>query len=459
MTVYHPAMHEYQRKALDFALEHKESYQSLGLGLGKTLIAIQWIVNVKPKATLVVAPIKVMWNTWPDELQKWAPHLKYVVLHGPDKARLLQSKADVYLINYEGLVWLYTTLWKNKKRIPFNAVILDEGTKIKSHSTKRFKALKAMRPLFTAGKIVLSGTPAPNTLLNLWSQYFFLDGGERLDKHYTKFQVKYFEPLGTDGRVWVIKTGVAPLIYEKIRDITFRLEGTDYVKMPKRIDNFIKLTLPPEVRRQYDELESEYFLALDQEKSIEVFNSAAISMKLRQFVQGAVYTGIDREYHVFHQEKIEALKELVEQNEGTPILCAIQFIFELELIHKVFPGTPCIRGGVSNTDARALVQAWNRKELPLLLCHPNSLSHGMNMQSGGNIIVWHGLPWSGEVYEQFIGRLERQGQLAETIVVNHFIMKGTIDVAIAASLKSKAKGQKDLLDYIRKYHAGELEEL
>lgn len=456
--IINPKAHKYQVKALKFSLDNKESYQSLDLGLGKTLISIMWMQNLQHKGVLVVSPIKVMYNTWPSELAKWAPDLTYSIIHGPNKLQALHAHADVYLTNFDSIIWLYTALKKFRK-IPFNAIIIDEGSKIKAHNTKRFKALRAMRALFPAGKIILSGTPAPNSLLNLWSQYYFLDGGIRLGKAYGEYQVRYFDPLDRDGRMWAIKPGVSSIIYDRIKDITFRLDGTDYIEMPERVDNFIKLDLPPLAREKYDKLERDFFLEIGEGKSVELFNSMALSMKLRQFVQGAIYIDKERNYETIHNEKIEALQEVVEEAQGTPVLCAIQFIFELDLIRSVFPGAPVIRGGVSNAEATFLVQQWNERKIPLLLCHPNSLSHGMNMQYGGNIIVWLGLPWSGEVYEQFIGRLKRQGQSEKTVVVNHIVCRKTIDIAIANALRSKAKGQQALLDYLNAYHNGEIKDI
>lgn len=456
--VVHPKAHKYQIKALKFSLDNRASYQSLDMGLGKTLISIMWANNIEYEGLLVISPIKVMYNTWPSELKKWAPDMTYSILHGPNKLKALHTKADVYLINFEGIVWLFTAI-KKMRQVPFNAIIIDEGSKIKAHNTKRFKALRAMQDIFNAGKIILSGTPAPNSLLNLWSQYYFLDSGVRLGKAYGEYQARYFDPLDRDGRSWAIKPGVSQVIYDRIKDITFRLDGTDYIEMPDRVDNFIKLTLPPLAREKYDALERDFFLELGDGKSVELFNSMALSMKLRQFVQGAVYINAQRDYEVIHNEKIEALQEVVEEAQGTPVLCAIQFIFELDLIRRVYPNVPVIRGGVSNTEATRLVGLWNERKIPLLLCHPNSLSHGMNMQYGSNIIVWLGLPWSGEVYEQFIGRLKRQGQSEKSVIVNHIICRNTIDIAVAQALRSKAKGQQALLDYINKYHNGEMEDV
>lgn len=465
--IVHPKAHEYQARALKFALEtkvhgHLTNYQSLDLGLGKTLVALMWLANIEYRAVLIVSPIKVMYNVWPQEIKKWTPDITYTTVHGPDKLARLNEKVDVYLTNYESLVWLFTAL-KKMKRVPFDAIILDEGTKIKDHRTKRYKALRAMADLFPAGKMILSGTPMPNSHLNLWSQYRFLDNGIRLGVSYGEYQARYFDPVDKEGRVWRIKTGCDTVIQERIRDITFRLEGTDYIKMPSRIDNFIKIDLPRAVQKKYEQLEEKFFLELE-EGDMEVFNKLTLGTKLRQFVQGALYTDDGkgkgpRPYEVLHNEKLEVLKELVETADKKPILCAIQFIFELDLIRMAYPKVPIIRGGVSNTEATRLVDAWNAGDIPLLLCHPGSLSHGMNMQYGSNILLWYALPWSGEIYEQFIGRLKRQGQREEHVVVHHIIARNTIDVAIARGLRDRAKGQAGLLNYLNAFHKGEINEI
>jgi len=457
MVYIHPKAHDYQARALRFSLQHPESYQALDMGLGKTLIALMWAKNLGVPV-LVVAPIKPMYNTWPDEIKKWIPDLQYTIIHGPDKARQLRKKADVYLTNFESILWLEKELKKifsETKRLPFRAVVIDEGSMIKSSKTKRFKALKRLRAIFPQGKMILSATPSPNSLLELWSQYFFLDGGKRLGAFVTKFQVTHFRPVDQRGFIWQIKPGAEEAIYEAIAGITFRLNADDHIKLPKRIDNFIKLSLPTKVQEKYEQLEADFFMELSSGQGLDIFNSASLSMKLRQFVQGAIYIDAERNYERIHYEKRDALKELVETS-PKPILCAIQFRFEFDLIREVFPKVPIIYGGVSNKEAMRLVQAWNKGELPLLLCHPKSISHGMNLQAGSNIILWYGIPWSGEQYSQLIGRLARQGQKEENVIVHHFIMKKTIDVAIMASQKNKAKGQKGLLDYLYKYHRGEI---
>ena len=456
MMFVHPKAHKYQKKALEFSLKHPASYQALDMGLGKTLIALLWKINLQVPV-LVVAPIKPMYNTWPAEIAKWVPDLTYQILHGPEKSIRLRKQADVYLINFEGLIWLekeLKKLFKQTKRIPFQAIVIDEGSAIKDPKTKRFKALSRLRNLFKKGKIILSATPSPNSLRNLWSQYFFLDNGARLGPRYEHFEMQYFYIIGPYK--WAVKPFAEDFIYKAIQDITFRLDATDYIKIPKRINNYIKLSLPKKLHEQYRKLEQEFFLELGSNKSLEVFNSAALSMKLRQFIQGAVYIDKQKNYEVLHSEKLDALKELVSVTDK-PILCAIQFRFEYDLIEKAFPKVPIIYGGVSNARATELIKLWNKSELPLLLCHPLSISHGMNLQAGSNIFLWYGLTWSNEQDTQLVGRLARQGQKEEHVIAHYFIMRNTIDIAVAAAIKNRAKSQQDLLDYLYAYRKGELD--
>ena len=454
-----PKMHDYQRRALEFSLKNKISYQALPMGLGKTLISLCWIKSLRVP-TLVIAPIQPMYNTWPDEIAKWEPELSYVILHGTEKGKELRKKAHIYLMNYDGIIWLSKELkvmYKQGYKIPFKAVVLDEGSMIKSHKTKRYKKLFALRPFFPAGKMILSATPRPNSSRDLWSQYSFLDGGERLGHAYTRFEFDNFDQIPHKKFTFVIKPGADEKIQAAIADITFTLKAEDHIKMPKLITNFIRLSLPNKLQKQYEKLEEDFFIRLSEEKSVEVFNTMALSMKLRQFVQGAVYTDKEGSFEKIHNIKRDALCELVEYS-PKPILCAIQFLFELDLIQEVFPKVPVIRGKTPKEEVTSIIKDWNKGNIPLLLCHPKSLSHGMNLQAGSNLLLWYSLTWSNEQYDQLGGRLYRQGQPEERVIIHHLVLKNTIDDAIAAAIRSKAKGQAAYLDFIYKYHRGELKE-
>jgi SNF2 family DNA or RNA helicase len=430
-----------------------KSYLALDMGLGKTAITLKWLEHVLKscKGALVIAPLRTISTTWPDEIKKWTPGLTYTILHGSKKVENLHRKVDLYLMNYESLPWLFEALKHYHKatgKIPFKVLALDEGSMVKSHSTKRFKILKLLRPLFPDYMTILSGTPAPNNLLDLWSQYYLLDEGERLEKYITHYKQHYFWQVDRMGYKWLINKGADQVIYSKIADITYRLDSKDYTELPEMIHNVIKVPLGKKLQAQYKLLEKDFFLALDDNEEMAVFNAASLSMKLRQFLQGAVYTDENHNYTVFHEEKLKVLKSMVEEAGGSSILCAIQFRFELDMIKKVFPKVPYIAGGVSASTATKLINQWNRGELPLLLCHPASLSHGVNLQTGGHTVLWYGLTWSLEQYLQLNKRLHRNGQKS-AVVIHHLIVPDSVDERVMKALKAKFKTQSELLDYLR----------
>lgn len=448
-------LYGYQKRAIEWMKTRPKSYLALDMGLGKTAITLKWIKHILKdcKGVLVLAPLRTVGTTWPDEIKKWTPGLTYTILHGPKKMENLNRKVDMYLINYEGIAWLFEALkyyHKSTGKVPFRALVIDEGSMVKSWETKRFKILKLLRPLFLKYMTVLSGTPAPNSLLDLWAQYFLLDAGARLEKYITHYKRHYFYQVDRMGYTWRINKGAKKTIYERIADITYRLDAKDYADLPEITHNAIKVPLSPKLRKQYKTLEDEFFLALDDADSAHVaaFSAAALSMKLRQFLQGAVYIDADHNYRIVHEEKLKVLKSMVEEAGGSGILCAIQFRFELEMIQKVFPKVPYIAGGVSAGQATKLINQWNRGELPLLLCHPASLSHGVNLQSGGHTILWYGLTWSSEQYLQLNKRLHRNGQ-KKAVVVHHLIVPNSMDGRIMQALNAKFKTQNELLDYLR----------
>lgn len=458
-------LREYQENAVKFHLDNPSSYSAVDMGLGKTLIALTWATKVlqrdpKVNGILVIAPLMTVHTTWPDEIKKWNIPLTYSVLHGKHKQQALGEDVDLYIINFEGLPWLSDTLkdyYKVHKKLPFQGLILDEGSMVKAPNTKRFKILKHLVPALSKWRIILSGTPAPNTLMDLWSQYFLLDGGKRLGRGITKFRHGYFIQRDRRGFVWDIREGSDKKIYEAISDITYRLDAKDHLSLPPILYETIDIRLPDKVLKSYKELENEFFTELNDTDSVEAFSVMSLSMKLRQFVQGAVYDPDDadlpadrRRVIPVHQEKLKALQSLVESS-GTGILCAIQFRFELEIIRKKFPNAPVIAGGVSKKEATKHIRDWNAGKVPLLLCHPASLSHGVNLQDGSSIVLWYGLTWSYEQYAQFNARLHRSGQ-RKTVVVHHLVAKNTIDTKVYRALKRKCKGMNELLTYLKDKH-------
>ncbi len=466
-----PPMYEYQAKCLSWMLKTPKSYLALDMGMGKTRITLEWckyiLKDSATKGVLVIAPLRTVHSSWPDEIEKWAPELSSTVLHGKDKTDNLGLNKDLYLMNFEGIAWLYEELkryFKVTGTLPFRALVIDEGSMVKSSSTKRFKILKKLIEAFPTYRTILSGTPAPNSLLDLWSQYNLLDGGERLGKFVTHYKRTYFYQVDRMGFIWSINKGSADIIYKKIEDITYRLDSEDHLDLPDRIDNVIKVKLPKAKMAQYKKLEKEFFLELDETMSVDAFNAASLSMKLRQYVQGAVYTGTKikgntyrtpsgkevkgNPYEVMHDAKLKVLENLVDEANGTGILCAIQFKFELEQIKKKFPKAPVIAGGTSAVEAARLIKLWNTGAIPLLLCHPASISHGVNLQFGSHLILWYGLTWSSEQYLQFNKRLHRNGQ-KKTVIVHHLVIKDTIDESVMKALKNKIRGQQQLLDYLK----------
>lgn len=455
------SLHGYQHKAVKFAIENPISYNSCDMGLGKTAIALNWIKHVLTKidgGVLVIAPLRTVHSTWPEEIEKWAPGLTHTILHGSMRDVDIRKKRDIYLVNFEGLDWLLNSLkaiFKKGDPLPFRGMVIDEGSMLKSRTSKRFEIMKIMTDVSPDYKLILSGTPAPNGLHELWPQYFLLDKGWRLGRNITTFRSKYLVQIDTKGRVWGLQPGAEDRIHKAIADITFRLDGDDYLEMPERIDNIIKLVLPPKVMKKYKELEREFFLTLEDGSIVEAETAPVLGMKLRQFVQGALYKGTAedavkgrRDFEVFHKEKLKALTGIMDEANGQGVLCAIQFRFELEMILEKYPGTPVIASGTTVEQATDYIKRWNKGEIPLLLCHPASISHGVNLQAGSHIIVWFGMTWSLEQYLQFNARLYRQGQ-KYAVIIHHLIAKGTIDERVLRALKGKFKTQKSLLDYLR----------
>lgn len=443
----------YQERAIDFWLKHKRVYFAIDMGLGKTAIALH-LVNQLNLRTLVVAPLKVTYNTWPDEILDWGMEsdVSIEVLHGRDRLKKFKSNTQVHAINYEGLPWLYEQLYKlykAKKPMPYKALILDESTYIKNPKSNRFNLLKAMNGMF---KYVanLSGTPAPNSLLDLWSQYYILDEGEALEDNYFRFREKYFEQSPYNRFDWNLRFGAEKAIHKAVAPITFRLSSDDHIQLPRRLFNKLSLELSAGEKEKYKSFKKDFVLLLDG-TDIKSLNTASLSSKLRQFVQGSVYENFDdgtRKVHSIHDTKIRAFRQLLETIPGRNVLCLIQFQFEIEMLLKVFPETPCITGGVSNRESNEYLKQWNNGELPLLIAHPRSVGRGLNMQRGGSTIVWFALPWSLDDYMQTNKRLHRPGQ-KETVVIHHLIMKGTIDENVFEALSDKEMTQGKLLEYLR----------
>jgi SNF2 family DNA or RNA helicase len=392
---------------------------------------------------LVIAPLSVAEKTWTDEIEKWdhLKHLTFSKILGNQKQRLeaLNKKADVYLINRENVEWLvnhYQRSW------PFKTVIIDELSSFKSASAKRFKALRRVRP-FMERVIGLTGTPSPNSLMDLWAEIYLLDQGERLGKTITQYRNKYFTPAQKNGHIvysWQLVPGAEEEIYRKISDICVSMKAKDYLKLPPRTDNIVEVELSDADWKKYKSLEREYVLEL-KDSDVVASNAAALSNKLLQLSNGAIYDE-NTEAIEIHQTKLEALDRIVEDAQGQSVLVFYQYKHDLERIKRRFKQAKQL--DVTDGD----IKKWNDGKIPILLAHPQSAGHGLNLQQGGHIIVWFGLTWSLEFYQQANARLDRQGQ-TEPVIVHHIVTKNTIDEQVIKALQGKEVGQEALMQAVK----------
>ena len=448
-------LHDYQKRGAIKGFRDKIQYYALDTGLGKTAIILHILKHLKKKGikAIIFAPIPVIYNTWPQEILDWKIDLSWEILHGPDKNyRLQETNPDIFLINYEGLKWFKKAVLNKKIKWEKRALVLDESSMIKSPSTVRFKTLKKLFPLWHDYRYCLSATPAPNGYQNLWSQYFMLDKGEKLLPSYYKFRGRFFNYTGPPLFKTTLRPGQDKIIQKQIAPMTFRLDANDYLTLPKEIYNNIPLTLSDEMMQLYKRLEKDFFLEFENSDAT-ALSAAALSMKLRQFIQGAIYTDAGNgAYEVLHKTKLEALKSFMETASGNPILCAIQFRFELDMITKAFKfEVPYIAGGIGIKRANYLIREWNKGKIPFLLCHPASISHGVNLQFGGYNLLWYGLTWSLGHYIQLIGRLSRQKQKSDRVIISHFLLKNTIDERLSKIIQQKGITQTNLLNALKNF--------
>ncbi len=445
--------HAYQQHCIDQILRIKKLGLFLDMGLGKTVTTLTAIRELKynrfaVRRVLVIAPKKVAEGTWTREKDKW-DHTRILrvspVLGSQAKRiRALNTPADLYIINRENVCWLvdyYRNSW------PFDMVVVDESSSFKSHSAKRFKALAGV-----SGKInrmvELTGTPSPNGLEDLWSQVYLLDGGERLGKRYTQFRERYFQPdrRGADGMVYsyAAKPGTEQSILDKISDICISMKAEDYLQLPDITYHEIPVELDAKAEKAYRELERKMVLELPEEEEISVTSAAALSNKLLQLANGAVYDE-DRSVHEVHGCKIEAFLELVESLQGKPVLVFYNFQHDRERILKALSG--------SGLRVRELKTTWDEDDwnaglIDILLTHPASSAYGLNLQQGGNHVVWFGLTWNYELYTQANKRLHRQGQ-TEKVIIHHLVCTGTRDEDVMRALEKKDDVQNWVMESLK----------
>ena len=444
-------MHEYQNFSVQHIIDHPEAGLLLEMGLGKTVSTLTAISKLmfdycEISKVLIIAPKRVAESTWTDEIAKWE-HLKFLrtsIVLGTERERkeALKVKADIYIINRENVAWLVGFY---QSAFPFDFLVIDELSSFKSAKSIRFKSLRMVRPLVKR-VVGLTGTVAPNGLIDLWSQMYLLDMGERLGKNITRYRESYFTPGKRNGQVvfnYDLKNEMDKVIYDKIGDICISMKTKDYLDLPERINITTEVKLPKAIQDKYDLFEKEQVLAIiDSDADVSAVNAAALSTKLRQFANGAIYDA-EKNYHVVHDEKLEALDEIVEAAMGQPVLIFYSFKHDLERIKKRLKGLK-----PRTLDTPADIVDWNAGKIQVLLAHPASAGHGLNLQAGGNIVIWFGLNWSLELYQQANARLDRQGQI-KPVVVYHLITVNSIDQKVFLSLEGKAEGQDALMDAVK----------
>lgn len=440
------APHNYQRYATDFIINHPVSAVLLEMGLGKSVISLSAINELMldyfdVSRTLVIAPLRVANSTWPDEIKKWdhLKHLNYSVVIGSKKERLdaLGKPAHIYLINRENVDWLI-----NKSGISwkFDMVVIDELSSFKSYQAKRFKSLLKVRPKIK--RIVgLTGTPSSNGLMDLWAEFRLLDMGERLGRYITYYRQNFFVPDKRNQQMifsYKPKDGAEKKIYSLISDIAISMKSKDFLKMPECVMNEVVVSLSDKEQKLYDSLKQDMVLSLE-ENEIDAINAAALSNKLLQMSNGAVYNDDKESLHI-HDRKLDALEDLIEGANGKPVLIAYWFKHDLERIKERFD--------VREIKTAKDISDWNKGKIPVALIHPASAGHGLNLQAGGSTLIWFGLTWSLELYQQTNARLYRQGQ-DSTVVIHHILTKGTIDEDVMKALKAKERIQDALIESVK----------
>lgn len=438
--------HEYQSYATEFILSHPISAVFLEMGLGKSVITLSAIFDLCLDSflvckVLVIAPLRVARDTWPAEINKW-DHLKglsYSVAVGTEKERIdaLKKQSTLYIINRENVDWLV-----HKSGIPFHfdMVVIDELSSFKSYGAKRFKSLLKVRP--SVKRIVgLTGTPSSNGLMDLWAEFRILDLGQRLGRYISHYRNTYFKPDKRNAQIvfsYKPLPGAEEEIYKQISDITISMKSTDYLKMPEYVSNEVFVTLSDKDWKVYSDFKEDMVANLGDDE-IDAVNAAVLSGKLLQMANGAVYDS-ENKAHIIHDKKLDALEDLIEGANGKPVLVAYGYKHDLERIKERFP----VRQIQSSKD----IEDWNDGKIPIAVIHPASAGHGLNLQSGGSTLIWFGLTWSLELYQQTNARLYRQGQ-RDTVIVHHIITKDTIDEDVLLALTKKEKTQDALIDAVK----------
>ena len=443
--------HDYQRFAIDYILTHPVTAAILDMGLGKTVITLSAIDDLLYdffliRKVLVVAPLRVARNTWPEEIDKWdhLSFIRYSVVLGTPAERLaaLRTDADVYIINRENLTWL---IQQKKEYLDFDMAVLDELSSFKANS-QRTKAFLKLRPHLKR-VVGLTGTPSSNGLMDLFYEFKCLDFGERLGRFIGVYRTTYFRPDRCNGNIvysYKLLPGAEQAIYDRISDITVSMKAVDHLEMPELLTTEYPVELDQAEQKRYDAMKKDLILTVPGHE-ITAANAATLSNKLSQMADGSVYAD-DESVIRLHDKKLEALEDIIESANGKPLLVAYWYKSSLERIEEMLERKKISHAVISSQDS---IQRWNRGELAVGLIHPASAGHGLNLQAGGNHLVWSNLIWSLDLYQQTNARLFRQGQKEGTVVIQHIVVKGTIDEKIMKALEKKENTQDAMIEAVK----------
>lgn len=454
--------HQYQKTAIKFMIEHGAAALFLDPGLGKTSITLAMFKVLKAQGLvermLIVAPLRVCYAVWPKEVEKWQDFngLTVTVLHGGKKELALREQSDIYVVNPEGLEWLTTD--GRLKSLGCDVLVIDESSKFKHTNTRRFKTLKPHLTKFRR-RYILTGTPAPNGLMDLFGQIYILDLGRAFSPYITKFRQDFFTPSGFGGYDWVPKWDTPDRINELLKPLALRLAAEDYLELPKLVENDIYIDLPPEARRIYDELETEMLATLSSMEVVTALSAAAASIKCRQVANGGIFRQLDHtpavhsdRWQNLHMAKVDATLDLIEELNGQPVLVAYDFEHDRERLRKAIPHA-IFASDYSAKKFLDIERKWNAGEIAVLCGHPQSLGHGLNLQGCGQHVIWHSMTWDLELYDQFIKRILRQGNKNTHVFVHHIMARNTVDEAMRRALRRKDKIQSKLLNALKEYVA------
>jgi len=438
-------LHQYQLHAINFIKNEKRCLLAISMGLGKTISTLTAVNDLIDSftihKTLIIAPLRVANSVWAQEAELWdhTKHLRVSICTGNERQRLtaLMQDADIFVINRENVEWLV----KVQKKWRFDCVVVDESDSFKNASSKRFRALRKVLP-DTTHMILLSGTPSPNGLLDIWAQMYLIDFGERLGRTMTSYKDRFFEK-DYMGYNFTLREGSAGKIHDLLRDKVLSMSSEDYLELPDRISLVEAVDLPPSTLREYKDFETTLLATLPDGEEIEAMNAAVLAGKLLQYANGAIYTDEHHNWTNIHDVKLDALAEIIENNSGENVLVAYNFKHDLAKLQQRFPS------GVALDKDPNTVTRWQQGKIKLMFAHPQSAGHGLNLQDGGCLAVWFGLTWSLGHYQQFNARLHRQGQQRPVRII-HIIANDTIDERVVSVLSLKGAVQNNLLNALKR---------